>query len=130
MANKELKRILYAEDEEDIRAIAQIALEDIGGFSVKYCSNGKKTLEAAKEYTPDLLLLDVMMPEMDGPTTLRELRKNPDFIKIPAIFMTAKIQSNEIADYKSIGAIDVIKKPFDPLTLATSIKNAWLKYNG
>jgi CheY-like chemotaxis protein len=130
MANKELKKILYAEDEEDIRAIAQIALEDIGGFSVMYCSNGKKILEAAKEYTPDLLLLDVMMPEMDGPTTLRELRKNPDFIKIPAIFMTAKIQSNEIADYKSIGAIDVIKKPFDPLTLATSIKNAWLKYNG
>ncbi|QMT59021.1 response regulator [Legionella sp. PC997] len=130
MANKELKRILYAEDEEDIRAIAQIALEDIGGFSVMYCSNGKKILEAAKEYTPDLLLLDVMMPEMDGPTTLRELRKNPDFIKIPAIFMTAKIQNNEIADYKSIGAIDVIKKPFDPLTLATSIKNAWLKYNG
>ena len=130
MANKELKKILYAEDEEDIRAIAQIALEDIGGFSVRYCSNGKKILEAAKEYTPDLLLLDVMMPEMDGPTTLRELRKNPDFIKIPAIFMTAKIQSNEIADYKSIGAIDVIKKPFDPLTLATSIKNAWLKYNG
>ncbi|WP_454782697.1 response regulator [Legionella sp. WA2022007384] len=130
MANKELKKILYAEDEEDIRAIAQIALEDIGGFSVIYCSSGKKILEAAKEYTPDLLLLDVMMPEMDGPTTLRELRKNPDFIKIPAIFMTAKIQSNEIADYKSMGAIDVIKKPFDPLTLATSIKNAWLKYNG
>lgn len=71
-----------------------------------------------------------MMPEMDGPTTLRELRKNPNFIKIPAIFMTAKIQNNEIEDYKSIGAIDVIKKPFDPLTLATSIKNAWLKYNG
>ncbi|CAM2842858.1 two-component response regulator [Legionella steigerwaltii] len=130
MTDKELKKILYAEDEEDIRAIAQIALEDIGGFSVRYCSNGKKILEAAKEYIPDLLLLDVMMPEMDGPTTLRELRKNPDFIKIPAIFMTAKIQSNEIEDYKSIGAIDVIKKPFDPLTLATSIKNAWLKYNG
>ncbi|MCW8398542.1 response regulator [Legionella sp. PATHC038] len=130
MADKELKKILYAEDEEDIRAIAQIALEDIGGFTVRYCSNGKKILEEAIEYIPDLLLLDVMMPEMDGPTTLREIRKNPNFIKIPAIFMTAKIQNNEIEDYKSIGAIDVIKKPFDPLTLATSIKNAWLKYNG
>ncbi|MCE0722439.1 MULTISPECIES: response regulator [Legionella] len=130
MSSKELKKILYAEDEADIRAIAQIALEDIGGFTVKYCSNGKKILEAAKEYIPDLLLLDVMMPEMDGPTTLRELRKNPDFIKIPVIFMTAKIQIKEIEEYKAIGAIDVIKKPFDPLTLATSIKNAWLKYNG
>lgn len=128
--SKELKNILYAEDEEDIRAIAQIALEDIGGFTVTYCSNGKEVIEAAKKFIPDLLLLDVMMPEKDGPTTLCELRKNPVFLKIPAIFMTAKIQSNEIEDYKSIGAIDVIKKPFDPLTLAMSINHAWLKYNG
>lgn len=127
---KELKKILYAEDEEDIRAIAQIALEDIGDFTVKYCSNGKEVIEAAKEFIPDLLLLDVMMPEQDGPTTLFELRKNPEFMEIPAIFMTAKIQSDEIAEYKSIGAIDVIKKPFDPLMLAMSINDAWLKYNG
>ncbi|KTC78457.1 response regulator [Legionella cincinnatiensis] len=127
---KELKKILYAEDEEDIRAIAQIALEDIGDFTVKYCSNGKEVIDAAKEFIPDLLLLDVMMPEQDGPTTLFELRKNPEFMEIPAIFMTAKIQSDEIAEYKSIGAIDVIKKPFDPLTLAMSINDAWLKYNG
>ncbi|MGL5743035.1 MAG: response regulator [Legionella sp.] len=118
MTDKELKRILYAEDEDDIRAIAQIALEDIGGFEVKYCANGLKILEVAKEYTPDLLLLDVMMPEMDGPTTLRALRKIPDFGTIPAIFMTAKIQSNAIDEYKSLGAIDVIRKPFDPMTLA------------
>jgi len=75
MATKKLKKILYAEDEDDIRAIAQIALEDIGGFTVRYCINGRKLLDAAKDFTPDLLLLDVMMPEMDGPTTLRELRK-------------------------------------------------------
>ncbi|KTD56883.1 two-component response regulator [Legionella sainthelensi] len=128
--HKELKKILYAEDEEDIRAIAQIALEEIGDFTVRYCSNGKEVIDAAKEFIPDLLLLDVMMPEQDGPTTLCELRKNPEFMEIPAIFMTAKIQSDEIAEYKSIGAIDVIKKPFDPLTLAMSINNAWLKYNG
>ena len=130
MINKELKKILYAEDEDDIRAIAQIALEDIGGFKVKYCANGRKTLEEAKQFIPDLLLLDVMMPEMDGPTTLKELRKNPDFIEVPAIFMTAKIQTNEVEEYKAIGVIDVIAKPFDPMTLAASIKNAWLKYNG
>jgi CheY-like chemotaxis protein len=129
MLNKELKKILYAEDEDDIRAIAQIALEDIGGFIVRYCANGKKTIEAAKEFIPDLLLLDVMMPEMDGPTTLLELRKNPYFINIPAIFMTAKIQSNELNEYQAIGAIDVITKPFNPMTLAQTIQNAWLKYN-
>lgn len=130
MSYKELKRILYAEDEEDIRAIAQIALEYIGGFTVRYCSNGKKTMEAAQEFVPDLLLLDVMMPEMDGPTTLRELRKIPVFAEIPAVFMTAKIQNKEIEDYKALGVIDVIAKPFDPMLLAEHLKNSWLKYNG
>jgi len=127
--NKPLKTILYAEDEDDIRAIAQIALEDIGSFTVKYCSDGYEVLEATKHYTPDLLLLDVMMPKMDGPTTLKELRKIKDFFLVPAIFMTAKIQTNEIQEYTSLGAIDVIAKPFDPMTLAESIQKAWSKYH-
>lgn len=128
MTHKVLKNILYAEDEDDIRAIAQIALEDIGGFTVQYCPNGYKVLEAAKNFTPDLLLLDVMMPEMDGPTTLRELRKMELFSKLPVIFMTAKIQADEIEEYKSLGAIEVIAKPFDPITLAGLIQQAWTKY--
>lgn len=125
MPQTELKNILYAEDEEDIRAIAQIALEDIGGLHVIYCVNGKQVLEQLAHTKPDLLLLDVMMPEMDGPATLRELRKNPNYADIPAIFMTAKIQANEIVEYKQLGAIDVIAKPFDPMTLAEILKNAW-----
>ena len=129
MIQRQLKNILYAEDEDDIRAIAQIALEDIGLFTVRYCINGKHALEQAKSFTPDLILLDVMMPEMDGPTTLAELRKITDFSDIPAIFMTAKIQVNEIEEYKALGAIDVIAKPFDPMTLAETIQNAWLKYH-
>ena len=130
MSNYELKSILYAEDESDIRDIAQISLEDIGGFTVTYCSNGVDVLEVAKSFIPDLLLLDVMMPEMDGPTTLRELRKIPGFMSIPAIFMTAKIQINEIEEYKLLGAVDVISKPFDPMTLADTIKKAWNKHHG
>ena len=130
MTYKPLKNILYAEDEDDIRSIAQIALEDIGGFTVRYCSNGRKALEEAKNFTPDLLLLDVMMPEMDGPTTLCELRKMEHFSNTPIIFMTAKIQANEIDEYKSLGAIDVIAKPFDPMTLAELIQNAWAKNYG
>ncbi len=130
MAKQQLKNILYAEDEEDIRAIAQIALEDIGHFSVKYCSNGHEVLLAVKEFIPDLLLFDVMMPGMDGPTTLRELKKMPNFASIPAIFMTAKIQTSEIFDYKTMGVIEVIPKPFDPMTLADTIKQAWEKHNG
>ena len=76
----------------------------------------------------DLILLDVMMPEMDGPTALQELRKLSGFETIPAIFMTAKIQPDEIANYKRIGAIDVITKPFDPMTLAETIKTIWERY--
>lgn len=130
METRQLKTILYAEDEDDIRVIAQIALEDIGGFTVHYCPDGNVALETAKHITPDLLLLDVMMPEMDGPTTLTHLRKIKDYSAIPAIFMTAKIQANEIADYKALGAIDVIAKPFDPMTLADSIKKVWAKHYG
>lgn len=128
--DRQLKNILYAEDEGDIRAIAQIALEDIGLFSVRFCVNGKEVLEVVKDYTPDLILLDVMMPEMDGPTALSELRKTEAYAKIPAMFMTAKIQANEVEEYKALGAIEVIAKPFDPMTLADTIKNSWLKYYG
>lgn len=130
MSFKELTSILYAEDEDDIRAIAQIALEDIGGFSVKYCASGHNVLATAQDYIPDLLLFDVMMPEMDGPATLKEIRKLPAFSNIPVIFMTAKIQANEVAKYKSLGAIEVIAKPFDPMTLAEQIKAAWSKHYG
>lgn len=126
--DRQLNNILYAEDESDIRAIAQIALEDIGLFNVHYCVNGREALEAVKDFTPDLILLDVMMPEMDGPTTLSELRKIEDCSGIPAMFMTAKIQANEVEEYKAMGAIDVIAKPFDPMTLAETIKKAWSKY--
>ncbi|QRN03025.1 response regulator [Legionella sp. MW5194] len=125
MSNKTLNTILYAEDESDIREIAQIALEDLGGFEVIYCTNGFEVLKAAKETAPDLLLLDVMMPGMDGPTALSELRKMPGYVQIPAIFMTAKIQSEEIQHYMAMGALEVISKPFDPMTLANKIKSAW-----
>jgi CheY-like chemotaxis protein len=127
MSNKPLNEILYAEDESDIREIAQIALEDLGGFKVTYCSNGFEVLEAAKMMLPDLILLDVMMPGMDGPTILAELRKRPGFEKIPVIFMTARIQAEELLHYHSMGALDVISKPFDPMTLADTIKIAWNK---
>ena len=130
MTTPELKKILYAEDEEDIRSIAKIALEDIGMFTVKYCADGAEVLEVAKGFAPQLLLLDVMMPRLDGPSTLRELRKIPEFLTTPAIFMTAKIQPEEIAEYKRLGAIDVINKPFDPLTIADHIKQLWNKCHG
>ncbi len=122
-------RILYAEDEPDIQAIAQIALEDIGGFEIKYCRSGKEVLAVIEDFNPDLLLLDVMMPELDGPATLLELRKRSNK-SVPTIFMTAKIQPIEIAQYKSLGVIEVIHKPFDPMTLSDVINQIWRTFHG
>jgi two-component system, OmpR family, response regulator len=127
---KELKRILYVEDEASIRTIAVTVLEAVGGFTVVTCSSGKQALEAAPTANADLILLDVMMPEMDGPATLKALRQIPQTAQTPAIFMTAKVQASEIAHYKSLGAIDVIPKPFDPMTLSAQISEIWQKSAG
>lgn len=125
---RELKRILYVEDEPDIQAIARIALEHVGGFTVEICNSGPEALSKCPAFKPDLLLLDVMMPGMDGVTTLQELRKLPGFSVIPAMFMTAKVQPSEVAQLRKQGAIDVIPKPFDPMTLSENIRSLWNKY--
>jgi two-component system OmpR family response regulator len=121
----ELKRILYVEDEEDIRSIAKISLEDIGGFTVKFCDSGRVAIAEAEAFKPDLLLLDVMMPGLDGPATLCELRKLPALKNTPVIFMTARMQDSEIAEYKKLGVVDVLPKPFEPMTLADVIRKSW-----
>jgi CheY-like chemotaxis protein len=126
----ELNRILYVEDEPDIQAVAKLALEMVGGFSVRICSSGQEALEAVSAFAPDLILLDVMMPGMDGPTTLVKLRENPGLASTPAIFMTAKVQPQEVAHYKTLGALDVIPKPFDPMTLSETVKRIWDTRNG
>lgn len=114
-------RILYVEDDPDIQTIARIALEDIGGLDVATCESGAQALERIRDFQPDVLLLDVMMPVMDGPTLLTHLRQTPNGAQAKAIFMTARIQQNEIQQYLDIGAIEVIAKPFDPMTLAERI---------
>lgn len=120
-----LQRILYVEDETDIQAVAKLALETVGGFTVMTCSSGEQALRLASDFAPDMVLLDVMMPGMDGPTTLRRLRELPALAEVPVAFMTAKVQAAEIAQYKSLGAIDVIPKPFDPINLADQVRDLW-----
>ena len=121
-----LTKILYVEDDVDIQSVAKIALEIVGGFTLRSCSSGKEAVDPKSvEFAPDLMLLDVMMPEMDGPTTLSKLREYPELNKTPVIFMTAKVQASEVAYYKSLGAIGVIAKPFDPMLLATQIRQLW-----
>jgi CheY-like chemotaxis protein len=122
-----LERIMMVEDEPDIQTIARLALETVGGLIVEICSSGSQALAAVSVWKPDLILLDVMMPDMDGPTTFQKLKTLPETSSIPVIFMTAKVQPKEIESYKALGAIDVIAKPFDPMTLADSIKSIWTR---
>src|SRR5689334_1464170 len=103
-----LRQILLVEDDPDIQAIACLALEAVGGFTVVACSSGNEAVQRAPEFKPDLILLDVMMPSMDGPTTLQVLRTLPQTVATPVIFMTAKVQAHEIARYKALGALDVV----------------------
>lgn len=120
-----LERILYVEDDPDIQTVAALALEVVGGFNVKVCSSGEQALEEAVAYAPDMILLDVMMPGMDGPSTLTALRKLPSLEKVPVAFMTAKVQPHEVDQLIALGAENVIAKPFDPMTLANQIRTLW-----
>ncbi len=122
-----MNKILHVEDEADIRAVARIALEEVGGFSVDLAESGEEALRKAEAGKPDLILLDVMMPGMDGPTTFQALRRSASTASIPVIFMTAKVQSHEVDRYKAMGALGVLAKPFDPMTLADEIRNLWRK---
>ncbi|MEG3639330.1 response regulator [Magnetococcus sp. PR-3] len=122
---RQLERILYAEDDEDIRDVAIMALEAMGGFTIQSCEHGQAVVEQVIDFKPDLLLLDVMMPIMDGPTALQQVKAMPEMQSLPVIFMTAKVQPQEIAEYKALGAIDVITKPFDPMTLADRVRQIW-----
>lgn len=125
MINSQLQRILYVEDEDDIRAVAELALVNVAGFELRTCASGAEALDAAESFAPDLLLLDVMMPDMDGPATLRALRQIPSLAETPAVFMTAKVQPDEVSRYLELGAVDVIAKPFDPMSLGDQLRNVW-----
>ncbi len=123
----ETLKIMYVDDEADIRTIVEFALEDEEDFELKLCASGQEALDNVDSYRPDLVLLDVMMPGMDGPTTLQRLHEHPSFAQLPIAFVTAKVQPNEVAHFKAIGATDVIAKPFDPMSLADQVRDIWLR---
>lgn len=122
---EKLTRVLYVEDEPDIQVVARLALEALGGYTVEICSSGEEAISRAPVFNPQLILLDVMMPGIDGPTTLKRMRELPQFAATPVVFMTAKVQPGEVAGYKELGAVDVIPKPFDPMTLAGQVQAIW-----
>ncbi len=120
-----LDKILYVEDDPDIQAIAVMVLDAISGFTLEPCSSGSEALQKALAFNPDLILLDVMMPGMDGPETLHALRQLPALAHTPVVFMTAKVQPQEVQGYMELGAAGVIAKPFDPMTLADQLREIW-----
>jgi CheY-like chemotaxis protein len=115
-------RVLHVDDEPDIREVVEISLGLDPDFETRSCGSGLEALAVSADWPPDIILLDVMMPVMDGPATLARLRDNAQTAKIPVVFMTARAQTREIDLFRSLGAAGVIPKPFDPMTLAASVR--------
>ena len=125
---KKLTRITYIEDDPDIRAVTEMVLENLGGFTLNVCNGGLSALQSAPLFKPDLILLDVMMPGMDGIEVLNKFKNIPELAATPVIFMTAKGQRHEVEGYKKLGAADVISKPYDPMKLVDRIVEIWNHY--
>lgn len=125
-----LTKILYVEDDADIAELTELTLRKLGKFDVKHCSSGQQALDAYPAFKPQLLLMDVMMPGMDGPETLKNIRNINTSVRTPVIFMTAKAQIHEQEKYKSMGALGVIVKPYDPMELCDKLQAYWREYIG
>ena len=115
-------RILHVDDEADIREVVQISLGFDLGFVTRSCGSGQEALAATLDWRPDIILLDVMMPVMDGPATMSRLRENAQTATIPVVFMTARAQTRELDRFRALGAVGVIPKPFDPMTLPALVR--------
>jgi CheY-like chemotaxis protein len=123
--SERLERILYLEDDPIIAELALMAMQDLGGLTVCHCSSGQEAIAAAPGFAPQLLLFDVMVPDLDGPQTFGRITGLPTLTYVPVIFMTAKAQTHQERGYMALGACGVIGKPFDPLTLSDQVQSLW-----
>lgn len=117
-----MSRILYVDDEPDIREVAEMSLSLDPGFTVRTVGSGEEALAVAAEWNPALILLDVMMPGMDGPQVLARLREQPETAAIPVVFVTARAQRSDIQNFSTLDALGVIGKPFDPINLPAQVR--------
>lgn len=128
MEQKKLHKLLIVDDDDDILTIARISMKSIADLKVICANSGEKAIKIALEEQPDLILLDIMMPMMDGVATLKALRLIPTTANIPVVFFTARQMIDVLTNHKALGAIDVIIKPFDPLELPNIVRNIWDKH--
>jgi CheY-like chemotaxis protein len=127
MPERPLNRVCYVEDDEDIQRIVRMSLERIGKMTVEVVGDPTKAIDAMKVFKPDLVMLDWMMPAIDGPTLFRHMRKNPDTSALPVVFITAKAAQRDLDELTSLGAAGTISKPFSPKDLPDQLRAIWSK---
>ena len=124
---RELRRILYVEDDGPTRTVGSIALETVGGFEVVACSSGAEALSRAPSAAADLILLDILMPDMDGPEILARMRMIPQTAATPVVFLTTEVQPAVVKELRALGAVEVLAKPFDSMTLPQKLREIWAR---
>ena len=127
MPSRPLTRICYVEDDEDIQRIVRMSLEKVGKMTVAVVTDPTRAIETITEFRPDLVMLDWMMPVMDGPTLFRQMKLRPETSALPVVFITAKASSRELDELKSLGAAGTISKPFNPKDLPDQLRAIWAK---
>ncbi len=125
MPSQPLSRIVYVEDDEDIQRIVRLSLEKVGKFTVRIVGEPTRAIDAILEFKPDLVMLDWMMPGMDGPTLFRKMRETAGIEQMPVVFITAKASSAEMDELRALGAAGAISKPFSPKDLPDQLRAIW-----
>jgi two-component system OmpR family response regulator len=125
MPTRPLEKVLYVEDDEDIQRIVRMSLERVGKMTIEIVSNSSQAIDRMKAFKPDLVMLDWMMPEMDGPTLFRAMQQDPEVASLPVIFITAKASPRELEELVRLGAKGTISKPFSPKDLPDQLRGLW-----
>jgi CheY-like chemotaxis protein len=127
MPDRPLNRVCYVEDDEDIQRIVRMSLERIGKMTVEVVGDPTKAIDAIKIFKPDLVMLDWMMPAIDGPTLFRQMKARPETSSLPVVFITAKAAQRDLDELTSLGAAGTISKPFSPKDLPDQLRAIWSK---
>jgi CheY-like chemotaxis protein len=127
MPDRPLNRICYVEDDEDIQRIVRMSLERVGKMTVSVVSDPTQAIATITEFRPDLVMLDWMMPVMDGPTLFKQMKQRPETSSLPVVFITAKASQRDLDDLRQLGAAGTISKPFSPKDLPDQLREIWSK---